>query len=383
MKMKKITLSCLGTFHHFDLAEQLQRRNLLGEIYTSYPRFKLTKYCIAGERVKTNPLIHAPYMGLGRFKYAPQALVAAIGDASRRYHDLWVSACIEESDFFVGLSGHNLKSGRRSRELGAMWICDRGSSHILNQVSVVSSEYKKWGAEWRPPFKANVAQELAEYAESDVISVPTQFAKNTFITNGVNPQKIKVIPYGVNLNRFSPVGSPDCNAFTVLFVGGVGFRKGIPYLIEAFRRLKHPWKKLVIIGSIIPDFKPWLTAVADSNISIIGHVNQLELKEYMSKSDVLVMPSVEEGLAMVQAQAMACGCPVIGTYNAGTEEIVTDGVDGYVIPAADVDVLIERLNSLMDNPELRNSMRQAALNKVRSFGGWDSYANKFIDVLGC
>ena len=68
----------------------------------------------------------------------------------------------------------------------------------------------------------------------------------------------------------------------------------------------------------------------------------------MSSSHVLVLPSVEEGLALVQAQAMACGCPLISSTNTGGEDLFSDGVEGFLVPIRSPEAIAERLQQLAD-----------------------------------
>ncbi|MGC1678254.1 MAG: glycosyltransferase family 4 protein, partial [Candidatus Binataceae bacterium] len=100
------------------------------------------------------------------------------------------------------------------------------------------------------------------------------------------------------------------------------------------------------------------------------------LAEQYSQASVLVLPSLEEGLALVQAQAMACGVPVIATTNAGAEDLFTDGVEGFVVPIRDPDAIASKLVYLYEHPEARDAMGAAALARVRELGGWNSYGEK-------
>jgi glycosyltransferase involved in cell wall biosynthesis len=82
---------------------------------------------------------------------------------------------------------------------------------------------------------------------------------------------------------------------------------------------------------------------------------------------------VEEGLALVQAQAMACGVTVIATTNTGAEDLFTDGVEGFIVPIRSPEAIREKLQWMMDNSELHDQMARAALERVESLGGWDRY----------
>jgi len=101
----------------------------------------------------------------------------------------------------------------------------------------------------------------------------------------------------------------------------------------------------------------------------------------MSRSHVLALPSVEEGLALVQGQAMACGCPVVATADTGAEDLFTDGVEGFILPARDTDALADRLQLIADDPALRAQMSAAALARVKILGGWDNYGDQWDTLL--
>jgi glycosyltransferase involved in cell wall biosynthesis len=93
-----------------------------------------------------------------------------------------------------------------------------------------------------------------------------------------------------------------------------------------------------------------------------------------------VLASVEEGLALVQAQAMACGVPVIATTNTGADDLFTDGVEGFIIPIRSPEAIRERIERMIDNKELRDKMAAASLERVKSLGGWDRYGECVVNV---
>ena len=86
-----------------------------------------------------------------------------------------------------------------------------------------------------------------------------------------------------------------------------------------------------------------------------------------------MLPSVEEGLALVLAQAMACGVPVIASENTGARDLIADGVEGFIVPPRAPEQIRERLQWMMDNPERRNEMAAAARARVADFGGWNEF----------
>jgi starch synthase len=95
----------------------------------------------------------------------------------------------------------------------------------------------------------------------------------------------------------------------------------------------------------------------------------------------MVLPSIEEGLALVQGQALACGCPVLCSTNTGGEDLFTDGMEGFIVPIRDPQALTDRMQQLADDRDLQVRMSEAALQRVRSIGGWTDYGDQWEALL--
>lgn len=377
----EIVLSCVGKFHHFDLARQLESAGHLHSIYTGYPRWKLADERLSASKVHTHPLWQTLYMAQGRFRLRSSAVSEWLAKRAAFSHDAYVARNLKVCDAFIGLSGHNYRAGLRAKALGARWVCDRGSSHIVFQDQILREEHRRWNVPFAGVPQWALEQEQAEYAACDLITVPSRFAEKTFIEMGIAAEKLKRVAYGVDLTKFHPVGRPREGHFDVVFVGGVGVRKGVPYLVEAFRKLRHPKKSLTIIGGIDIAFAPWVSACREDGVRFLGSRPQSELKEHLSRSHLFVLASIEEGLALVQAQALACGCPILCTENTGGGDLITSGVEGYVVPARNADALAERMQELADKPTYRDAMGDAALDRVKVIGGWRDYGCNYIEAL--
>ena len=379
----KVVLSTIGKFHHFDLARELHKRQALEAIYTGYPMFKLKNEKLPSNLIKTYPWIHAPYMVSW-----PKRILGARGVQhweflDKKTFDRHVSKNIPKCEAFIGLSGSALNTGLAVQKRGGIYICDRGSSHIRMQDRLLREEYERFSVPFIGIDPRVIRLEEAEYAQADFITVPSEFVRRSFVEYGIPENKLVKIPYGVNLGKFNKVGSPAPDRFDVTFVGNVSLQKGVPYLVQAFNKLKHPRKSLKFIGSIEPHCKKIIMAMIphDAHIDFLGHVPQKQLKDFLSNSHVMVLPSLQEGLAMVQAQALACGCPVIGTTNSGAEDLFEDGKEGYIVPIRDSSALREKMQWLADNPDFREAMSIAALEKVRSIGGWEYYGQSMHDFI--
>jgi alpha-maltose-1-phosphate synthase len=380
----KAVLTTLGKFHSFDLARQLHARGALEAIYTGYPRFKLRGERLPDGLVRTFPYVHAPYMASAwRDRFGP-GFLRQWEYLDRTSIDRYVARFLPDADVFVGLSSCGLATGREAKRRGMKYVCDRGSTHIRHQNEVLAAEHARWGLPFSDVDPRIVAREEAEYEMADLITVPSTFVRETFVKRGVPADKVKILPYGVDLERFRPSAAPQDGQFDLLFVGGFNLRKGVPYLLAAFNALRHPRKTLTLAGvadRAAVDRMCELGLLTDE-VKFLGHVPQPELKDLMSRSHALVLPSLEEGLAMVMAQALACGCPVVATRNTGAEDLFTDGAEGFIVEPSDVGPLTDRLQALADDPALRARMGAAALQRVQSIGGWSAYGRDAMQLYG-
>jgi glycosyltransferase involved in cell wall biosynthesis len=377
----RIVQAVFGVFHHFELARELERRGHLEAIYSTWPWARLKREGLDHAKVKTFPWLHTPEMLLLRSRLNSHWLRDQIGYANALAFDEWTLRRIPPCDAFIALSGAGLKTGRLVQQRGGKFICDRGSSHQRYQEQLVADEYRRWGVELPISDIRDTLREEQIYEAADAITVPSRFAARSFVESGIPAEKLRVIPYGVRLERFTRTGEPPADRFQVLFAGSVGLRKGVPYLLEAFARLRHPAKILRIAGAVHPDLKTVLDRLPRENVEFLGSVKQDVLAMLMSTSHVMVLPSLEEGLALVQGQALACGCPVLCSTNTGGEDLFTDGVEGFIVPIRDVSALTERMQQLADDPALQARMSEAALRRVRSLGGWGDYGNQWEAVL--
>jgi glycosyltransferase involved in cell wall biosynthesis len=142
--------------------------------------------------------------------------------------------------------------------------------------------------------------------------------------------------------------------------------------------LNLPDAELWLVGSLTPEIEPFLAKYQSDRIILKGKQPQNQLHWFYSQCSVFCLASIEEGLAMVQPQAMACGLPVIHTTNTGGEDIVRDGVDGFCVPIRDVKALQEKILFFYENPEQRDEMGNNALEQAHKSLSWDNYGEKIV-----
>jgi glycosyltransferase involved in cell wall biosynthesis len=220
----------------------------------------------------------------------------------------------------------------------------------------------------RPRWQIDRLDQEIELA--DHILVGSSFVKDTFVAEGVQEDKLVVIPYGVDTEFFKPTEKQKhSDRFNIVFVGQLTQRKGLSYLLRAYERFHEPKTSLTLIGKIQgngAEFEPWRHLFKH-----VPHVPQSELAGLFQQADVFVFPTLVEGMPLVVVEAMACGLPVITTRN-GPGDIVRDGVDGFIVPPRDVDAILERLGQLRDDPDLRFRMALNARLRSQEFT-WERY----------
>lgn len=380
MRMK-VSQAVFAVFHHFELARELDRRGHLDTVYSTWPWARLKREGLPHKKVQTFPWLHTPEMLLRRAGMLPRRLDDDLGYQNALRFDDWTARRVGDVDALIGISGAALKTGKLLQQRGGKFICDRGSSHQRYQAEIVADEFCRWGLEAPPSDMRDTVREEAIYEMADAITVPSSFSRRSFIEQGVPAEKIYTIPYGVRLETFSKVADPPTDSFNVLFAGQVSLRKGIPYLLEAFAQLKHPRKRLRCVGAMAPEIRQLLARLPTQDVEFLGSVPQTALPKMMSESHVLVLPSIEDGFGLVLSQALACGCPIIASTNTGGDDLITDGVEGFIVPIRDVAALAARMQQLADDPDLQRHMSEAALVRVQHVGGWRHYGDLWEELL--
>ncbi|MEQ8971701.1 MAG: glycosyltransferase family 4 protein [Coleofasciculus sp. C1-SOL-03] len=212
---------------------------------------------------------------------------------------------------------------------------------------------------------------------ADHIFVASSFTKKSLLEIGVKPEKISIIPYGAPIDYFQPQPKPD-NLFRALFVGRVSPRKGVHYLLEAWQQLQLPEAELLLVG--INEFPEVGFAQYREIFRYVPSVPHASLNQYYSAANVLVFPSLVEGFGLVLLEAMSCSIPVITTPHTAGIDILTDGVEGFIVPIRDVEALKEKLEWCYHHPQELAEMGRAARRKAEQLN-WQLYRKKLAQCV--
>lgn len=289
--------------------------------------------------------------------------------------DQWVAAQLPRGDILHGWNGMSLHSIRRAKQLGMKTVVERASAHPKTWIDLMREEYARWNVPLKLPLW-NYARLIREFDETDFITVPSSFARESMIAEGVPAGKLIEIPFGADVTRFFPAEFESPHPFRIMFAGTVSINKGVPYLLDAWRQLNWRDAELWIVGAVAPD----MSAIRErwtnlSGVRYLAHSN--DLPDLMRQCDGFAFPSIQEGSALVNYEAMASGLPVITTPNSGS--VVREGIEGFIVPIRDVDALAERMHKLRGDLGLRARMRNAALERAREFT-WERYCPRLLDA---
>jgi len=209
----------------------------------------------------------------------------------------------------------------------------------------------------------------------------------------VDSEKIRIVPNGVDVEAFKPLenqaelkkqfslGQGPC----VLFVGNLIPRKGLPFLVEAAKKIvKHQPETKFLIAGVGPLKNYLINIIQDAklttNFMFMGRVNEKILPALYNCADVFVLPSIQEGQGIVLLEAQASGIPVVGFDIGGVKEAVRNGETGLLVKAEESEALADSLIKLLDERDLRQRMGVNGRKFVVDNFTWDICAQKMLTV---
>ena len=290
-------------------------------------------------------------------------------------YDAWAARHVAQADLFHVWGGYGSQSLRRAKARGMTTVVQIASSHPNFQNRLMGEEFARWGQAWRV-WDAGVARTLREIDQADYILIPSDFVRESFLAEGIPESKLIQVPFGVDVSRFRPATASEARPFRAVFVGQVGLRKGVPYLLEAWKRLGWRDAELWLVGRVLPEIKEVLKTYAElPGVRIVGFLGAPAAA--YQQADIFVFPSIEEGSALVTYEAMACGLPVVTTPNAGS--LIRDGVEGFIVPIRDPDALAARMEHLRADAQLRREMGRAACARVETLT-WEKHGQELSRI---
>lgn len=263
-------------------------------------------------------------------------------------------------------------------------IADEGSAHPNTVNRLLNDEYSRIYCH-RDSFSRQTLDEETnnQYHIADYVVVPSTFVKNSLILNGVSEAKIFVNPYGVDTTIFCPSSTPAARLkFRIMFCGLFSIQKGSHIFLDiASHFSKNPNIEFIHVGGIDRELRNLLSFYTPSNFVHYDPVKQDDLPNFYNISDIFILPSIQDGFAMVVLQAMACGLPVICSKNSCGPDVINHGDDGYLVNFNDFDSYINYIQLLYDKRENLYEVKERIRKKVVNNFTWELYAKRYSIFL--
>lgn len=301
-----------------------------------------------------------PYHG---FITAGQHFATRVREALKRRNDL------DSRSVFFGYDTGALET--------LEWCREQNIRCLVNQMDpgrvesdLVREEEQRWPG-WKTQAvqvpEAYFQRREHEWAQASRVIVNSGFSREALVQQGVPREKIVVVPLcyeAGGANRKPETGSRKSNEpLRVLFLGQVILRKGIQYLVQAAQELEKENIRFDVVGAA--GISGSALKSAPANLIFHGRATRDQTAGWYRRSDLFVLPTLSDGFAITQLEAMAHGLPVVTTPCCG--EVVTNGVDGFIVPPRDVAALVQVFQRYLREPELLAAQQAAALLKSRQF----------------
>lgn len=211
---------------------------------------------------------------------------------------------------------------------------------------------------------------------ADLVIAPSEFVRTGMVDLGARTDNIALVPYGLPESWYGPL-EPRPVTGRILFVGGVGLRKGNPYLADACRILAQRGveAEFRVVG---PYEAGEIASPLFMGPTYVGSVPRSQIQDEFLRADVFAFPTLAEGFALAHLEAMACGVPVVTTPNCGPA--VRNGEDGFVIPPRDPVALANHLELIVSDRALRDRMSRSARTRAAEFS-WAAYRTRLTTTL--
>lgn len=361
----KINVISINRQHLLDLSKGLIFNNCDVVFYTMVPISRCKKFGLAKEQCYSLFLRLIPYLFYYRIKKNRRSYILL----QEKFANL-VLKKMRKCDIVI-INGYGLGFTadiyRKIQKKGTKIIMEWGSKHIKEERKAIN------GLETYPKEWYKIAIDC--YSAADIISIPATHVKESFIKHGIKEDKLFINPYGANLDIFQPT-TLEKECYELIMTGCWSYRKGCDLIIELCKKYGYKFLHVGSIGDI-----PF-----PANISCMKHidaVNEYELPQYYAKGKVFVLPSRTEGLALVQAQAFACGLPLVCSQNTGGSDLaklLDINNSFFEMQTFDVDALHTCVERALIFANTQHGLRVLSPNITKKLS-WSRYGETYKSFL--
>lgn len=379
------TLITSSKFFFIEFAEELQNQNKLDNLVIGYPRFKLKKSKIRKDKLSTFPYLHAILM---KFHFAKSILPLSIRNWLELLDVKFITAFAKKSSrgdtIFVAMSSmaRELCESPRLTNRPKIVIF-RASRHIVEQDEILKKASEDWGVYIQRPSPRIITREVLEYKLADLIFVPSEICKESFIKNGVDPEKVKVIYFPYTLSTYINHAKTARIGNRVTFVGNVSAQKGIITLLEAWKRLGRTDLLLTIIGRTEGNFMEYLNSknLLSKNVHFTGHMNHHEIRQHLAHTSLFIMPSIQEGWPMALMEAISMQCVTLISDAICKQGELPNPHMNFMFESGNSGQLAQMILELTSNQmqtRLNERRSTTVTNQIRT---WKHFVDEFSEIV--
>ena len=270
----------------------------------------------------------------------------------------------------------------RAKELGIQCSYELPIAHWATVRRLLAEEAERY-PEWEPTLESTrepeekLFRKEEELRLADRITCPSQFVLDSIPLEIRQKTPCQISPFGsppcepVDFER-----SPKNDTLKLLFVGSMSQRKGLADLFEAMKILRGEPISLSILGQ--PSMPMEFYRKQFAEFTYFPPCSNQKVREIMKAHDALVLPSIVEGRALVQQEALSCGLPIIVTPNAGGEDLVEEGIIGHLVPIRSPEKIAEAIRAMIENINLKDEIQKLCQKKATQYT-WANYSQNIID----
>lgn len=307
--------------------------------------------------------------GQGRAEAYEQFITVGSAFATSVRDALRLRADLNADTVFFSYDTGALETMEYCRERGVRCVLDQMDPNCV-EVDLVREEEQRWPGWAKEPIHvpdSYFRRREQEWALADLVVVNSEFSRQALLKQAVPAKKLVVVPLCFEAGVTSPTPHPKLHPpspiLRVLFLGQVILRKGIQYLMETARLLEQEKISFEVVGPV--GISDSAVKSAPKNLTFHGRATRDQTAAWYQQSDVFVLPTLSDGFALTQLEAMAQGLPVVATPNCGL--VVTEGVDGFIVPPRNPEALAKAFQRYLTEPALLATQRTAALAKSKQF----------------
>jgi len=290
---------------------------------------------------------------------------------------------VDNLDSVYAYEDSALQSFRAARERGFKRIYDLPIAYWQTSQRLLREEAESY-PDWEPTLGATrdsdekLSRKTGELEFAQLVVCPSNFVLESLPAEARAQKQCLVAPFGSPDVDLREGATKNSGRMRLLFAGSMTQRKGLADLFAAMKLVNSKEVELVVLGSLLLPLSWYRKRFADFIYEPPRpHGEVLRL---MQSCDVFVLPSIVEGRALVQQEAMACGLPVIATKNAGADDVIVEGETGFLVPIRSPETIAEKINWCAQNRPLLSGMGIAARRRAAEFT-WRAYGESIVAAV--